>query len=423
MRLAERAAQFGAGLEDGFDGGAAWALLERARRDAAAGRRPNGQSVILAGLAAPEFDPPACAVDAAVAGIGSARSGAPSAAGTSALRAAVAEIFDAAAEPLRPKVRWRADNVVITPGAQGALYAALQVLIDDGDEVVAPSPASSAQAAAVAAAGGIWRPAPLSPDRGFALEARAVEAAITPRTRALLLTSPHHPTGAALDPTEMAAIAELAEACDLWVISDESYGRLAFDAPHLSIAAAPGMATRTVVLDSVAHGFEMGGWRIGWLIGPRDVARRIEGLLRATFRGAPGFAQAGALAALTEGGLSAERARAAYRRRRDLMGRVLAASSRARPSLGRASGRGAALVRLVAPSGGPGALIDARGLADRFGIEPGDLAEAIYEETGAAMVGGLAFGPEAAGFLGASLTLDEERLADLTARIARLAAL
>lgn len=424
MRFAERAARFGAGLQNEVGGGAAWALLERARQDRSAERRVNGQEVILAGDDE-TASATAPAIDAAIAALEAGFAGYPPVAGERALRAAIAETFDAAAEVLRPRVRWRADNVVITSGAQGALFAALQVLVDDGDEVVAPAPLYGGQGAAIAAAGGRLRSAPLSPDRDFRLETAAIEAAITPRTRALLLTSPHNPSGAMLDADEMRAVAELAVACDLWVISDEVYGRLAFDRPHLSIAAAPGMAERTVVVDSVSKTHGMADWRIGWLIGPRDVARRVEALLRASTLGAPGFAQAGALAAVTQGARAADRLLAAYRRRRDLMGRVLAAGARSRPGRPhRSEGRrGAPVLRLIPPEGGLFAMIDARGLAERHGIGPGELAEAVYEETGVATIDGAAFGPEAAGMLRVSLALEEDLLADMSARIARLAAL
>lgn len=429
MRFSERAARFGAGSPGGAagpgGGDATWALSERAAGDAAAGRRVNGHAVILAGVGEPDFAPPLAAVEAAVEGLEAERTGYAPIAGDTALRRAVAEMFDASVERLRPRVRWRADNVAITPGAQGALYAALQVLIDEGDEVVAPSPMYPGQARAIAAAGGRLRTAPLSPENGFRPDSDSLEAAITPRTRVLILTTPNNPTGAMADLDELRAIADLAVSCDLWVVSDEVYGRLAYDRPHLSIAALPGMAERTVTLDSVSKAYAMTGWRVGWAIGPRDVVRLIEGLLHAMTHGAPPFTQAGALAALTAARGANERMRAAYRRRRDLLGRVLAASARERPSdPPRAARRGGPpLLRLTPPEGGLFAMIDARGLAQRHGVEPGELADAVYEETGVAALDGGFFGPEAAGFLRVTLALDEEQVAEMSARIARLAAL
>ncbi|SNY87755.1 N-succinyldiaminopimelate aminotransferase [Nocardia amikacinitolerans] len=171
-------------------------------------------------------------------------------------------------------------EVLVTVGATEAISAAMLGLVEPGDEVVLIEPYYDSYAAAVALAGAQRRTARLVADGDrFVLDLDSLRAAITPRTRMLVVNSPHNPTGTVLDRTDLTAVAELACEHDLIVLTDEVYEHLVYDGnEHISLATLPGMAERTVVVSSAAKTFSVTGWKIGWACGP---AYLIDGVLAA----------------------------------------------------------------------------------------------------------------------------------------------
>ena len=167
-------------------------------------------------------------------------------------------------------------EVLVTAGATEALAAAMLALLDTGDEVVVLEPMYDSYAAGVAMAGGILRPVTLRPP-DYRVDIEAVRAAITPRTRLLLLNSPHNPTGAVLGLDELSALAALAIEHDLLVVSDEVYEHLTFDGHrHVPIATLPGMAERTLTVSSGGKTFDTTGWKIGWCLGPAALVAAVR---------------------------------------------------------------------------------------------------------------------------------------------------
>jgi N-succinyldiaminopimelate aminotransferase len=166
-------------------------------------------------------------------------------------------------------------QVLVTAGATEAIAAALIALMEPGDEAVAFEPYYDSYAASVAMAGGTRVPVTLRPP-DFRPDLDALRAAITPRTRLILLNSPHNPTGVVFTPAELARIAELACEHDLLVISDEVYEHMVFDGTHLPIASLPGMAERTVTISSAAKMFSFTGWKIGWVTGSPEVVTAVR---------------------------------------------------------------------------------------------------------------------------------------------------
>jgi N-succinyldiaminopimelate aminotransferase len=159
-------------------------------------------------------------------------------------------------------------EVLVTTGATEGIAAALLGLIDPGDEVVALEPFYDSYAAGVQLAGGRLRGVTLEPP-DFRLDLDVLAAAVTDRTRVLLLNSPHNPTGAVLTPDEVAGVARLCVERDLLVLSDEVYEHLTFDGrPHVPISTLPGMAERTLTAGSAGKTFSVTGWKVGWLTGP-----------------------------------------------------------------------------------------------------------------------------------------------------------
>lgn len=173
-----------------------------------------------------------------------------------------------------------ATDVLVTVGATEAIAAALLALVEVGDEVLLVEPYYDSYAAAVAMAGASRQSVPLrpNPETGhFELDVAGLRAAITPRTRALLLNTPHNPTGTVFTDSELAEVAALATEHDLLVITDEVYEQLLFDGlGHRPLATLPGMAQRTLSISSAGKTFSATGWKIGWVCGPAELVAAVR---------------------------------------------------------------------------------------------------------------------------------------------------
>jgi N-succinyldiaminopimelate aminotransferase len=194
-------------------------------------------------------------------------------------------------------------EVLVTVGATEAIAAAVLGLIEPGSEVVLIQPFYDSYSPVVAIAGAQRVVVPLIPDgRGFALDTDALRRAVTPRTRALIVNSPHNPTGTVLSGAELAAIAEIAVAADLLVITDEVYEHLVFDGHrHLPLASFDGMAQRTITISSAAKMFNCTGWKIGWACGPAGLITGVRAAKQyLSYVGGAPFQPAVALALDTE---------------------------------------------------------------------------------------------------------------------------
>ncbi|MDA8321906.1 MAG: pyridoxal phosphate-dependent aminotransferase [Actinomycetota bacterium] len=220
----------------------------------------------------PDTDGPAeiarAAADAVLSGRGNQY---PPGAGIAELRRAIADhqrrFYDLRVDP--------ADEVLVTTGATEAIAAALLALIEPGDEVIAFEPYYDSYAACITMAGGVRVPITLrEPD--FRPDIDAVAAAITERTRLILLNSPHNPTGTVFTAAELAAIADLARRHDLVVVSDEVYEHMVFDGEHVPMATLPGMRERTLTISSAAKTFSFTGWKIGWATGTPEMVAAVR---------------------------------------------------------------------------------------------------------------------------------------------------
>ncbi|MGH3787205.1 MAG: pyridoxal phosphate-dependent aminotransferase [Pseudonocardiaceae bacterium] len=249
----------------------------------------------------PDTDGPAGMLEVARSAIAGGRNQYPPGPGTRGLRNAIAE-HQAAHYGL---VHDPVTEVLVTVGATEAISAALLALVGPGDEVLLVEPYYDSYAAAVALAGATRRCVPLVSDGDrFALDLDALAAAITPATRALLLNSPHNPTGTVLQPAELTALAALTVEHDLLVITDEVYEHLVFDgARHLPIATLPGMAPRTLSVSSAGKTFSVTGWKIGWVCGPAHLVAAVRAAKQfITFVGGAPFQPAVAHALRAESG-------------------------------------------------------------------------------------------------------------------------
>ncbi len=215
----------------------------------------------------PDYDGPREVLDTAVEAINSGRNQYPPGPGVPELRAAIAEH-----QERFWGLRYDPDTeILVTAGATEALAGALLGILETGDEVALLEPMYDSYQACIALAGAITRPVTLRPPQ-YLFDPDELRAAITPRTRVLLLNTPHNPTGVVLDLEQLRLIADLAIRHDLIVISDEVYEHLTYDGVrHHSIAELPGMRERTLVVSSGGKTFNTTGWKVGWMCGPPDL--------------------------------------------------------------------------------------------------------------------------------------------------------
>jgi len=192
-------------------------------------------------------------------------------------------------------------EVLITVGVSEAMYLAMQAILDPGDEVIVPQPCFVSYTADVILAGGVVVDVPTYATNDFVLTPEQIEAAITPRTKALLIGYPSNPTGAVMNRQELMAIAQVVEKHDLLVISDEIYDRLVYaDHEHVMFASLPGMAERTIHLGGMSKDYAMTGWRIGYATGLEDLLGAMRKIHQYLIMSAPTAGQAAALNALTD---------------------------------------------------------------------------------------------------------------------------
>ncbi|MBK8046038.1 MAG: aminotransferase class I/II-fold pyridoxal phosphate-dependent enzyme [Anaerolineales bacterium] len=192
-------------------------------------------------------------------------------------------------------------EALITVGVSEAMYLAMQSILDPGDEVIVPQPCFVSYTASVILAGGTVVDIPTYAKDNFFVDPAAVEAAITPRTKALLIGFPSNPTGAVMDMHGMLELARVAEKHDLIVISDEIYDRLVYgDHEHIMFAALPGMAERTIHLGGMSKDYAMTGWRIGYALGPETLLGAMRKIHQYLIMSAPTTGQEAALAAFND---------------------------------------------------------------------------------------------------------------------------
>jgi N-succinyldiaminopimelate aminotransferase len=260
----------------------------------------------------PDFDGPAAVIEAAAAALRAGHNQYPPVPGVPALRHAIAE-------HQRRHYRIELDpdrEIQVTFGATEALASALLALVGPGDEVAFLDPAYDSYPAVVALAGASPRPIVLQPPH-WRLERAALDAAIGPRTRVLLLNSPHNPTGRVLDARELELLAATCREHDLIALTDEVYEHLVFDGRHIPIATLPGMAERTLTVSGLGKTFSVTGWKIGWASGPAELIARLRAVKQfLTFAGGTPFQHAGAAALALPDAVVGELA-ATLRTRRD----------------------------------------------------------------------------------------------------------
>ncbi len=303
-----------------------------------------------------------------------------------------------------------ADQVLVTNGGKQAVYQAFATIVEEGNEVLLPAPYWTTYPECIKLAGGIPVQVFADETQGYLVSVEQLEAARTPRTKALLFCSPSNPTGAVYSREQVKAIGEWAVKNGIWIISDEIYEHLLYDgaaAPSLPVVV-PELANQCIILNGVAKTYAMTGWRVGWMIGPKDVIKAATNLQSHLSSNVSNISQRAAIAALT-GDLSAVHAMgAAFDRRRKLIVKLLNEI----PGFSCPTPTGAFYV-YPSVKGLMGAKI--RG---QVANTSADLANIILEEVEVAVVPGEAFGPS--GYLRFSYALSDEDIVEGIARIKKL---
>lgn len=368
--------------------------------------KAQGRPVIGFGAGEPDFPTPADVVEVAAAACRDPRNHRYTpAGGLPEMKAAVV------AKTLRDSgYEVAPEQVLVTNGGKQAVYTAFAALCDPGDEVILPAPYWTTYPEAVRLAGGVPVEVFAGEDQGYLVTVEQLEAARTPRTKVLLFCSPSNPTGAVYDEAQVRAIGEWALEHGVWVVTDEIYEHLLYDgatAPSLPVVV-PELADTTLVLNGVAKTYAMTGWRVGWLIGPRDVVKAGTNLQSHLTSNVADVSQRAAVAAL-EGSLDAvAHMREAFDRRRRTMVKMLSAID----GVDCPTPRGAfyAYPSVKALLG--------RTIRGRVPTTSAELATLLLEEAEVAVVPGEAFGPS--GYLRLSYALGDDDLVEGVSRIQRV---
>jgi aspartate/methionine/tyrosine aminotransferase len=385
MRLSERMARLG--TETAFE------VMLRARALEARGRH-----VVHLEIGEPDFDTPARIREAAVRALGAGATHYGPAAGLPELREAIADDSSR-----RRGVRATPEMVVVTPGAKPIMFFVFLALLDPGDEVLYPNPGFPIYESMIRYLGAVPVPIRLLEERGFELDVDQLVEKVGPKTRLIVLNSPHNPTGGVIPEGGLRAIAGAAAQHGVPVLSDEIYGRIVYDAVHRSIAAMPGMEPLAVVLDGFSKTYAMTGWRLGYGVMPAPLAHAVAKLQTNATSCTASFTQHAGVAALGGDQAAVEGMVAEFRRRRD----ALVDGLRRIPG-----------IRCVRPEGAFYVFPNITGT----GLSSRALADRLLEEAGVACLAGPAFGALGEGYLRLSYANSMENIQEALRRIHALLA-
>ena len=359
----------------------AFSVLARARE-----LERLGRSVVHLEIGEPDFPTPEHIADAAVHAIRNGETHYSPSAGLAAFREAVA------AELSRTRaITVTADRVLVANGAKPFLFFTILAVCDPGDEIIYPDPGFPIYASVIRWAGGVPVGLPLLKERRFGFSLEDLSARLTPRTKLVILNSPNNPTGGVVTEDDLRAAAELILETSAWVLSDEVYRQIVYDAEVASIASMPGMLERCVLLDGLSKTYAMTGWRCGYAAVPGPLVEPLTRLIVNSVSCVPAFVQTAGIAALTGPQSSVAAMVAKFRARRDL----LVAGLDALPG-----------VSCQVPLGAFYAFPDVSAVP----IAAPELADRLLEQAGVALLAGSDFGAGGAGHLRISYANSHDQL-------------
>jgi len=270
--------------------------------------------VISLGVGEPDFKTPYAIRRAGIESLEKGRTWYTANAGLPELRRQIAAYL-----ARRFSLSYEEQSILVTVGGSEAIDLCIRACLDPGDEVLIPEPSFVCYDPITRLAGGVPVPIVTRPEDGFRLTPEALEAAITPRTKVLVLPYPNNPTGAIMRREHLEAIARVLLRHDILVLSDEIYAELTFEGKHVSIASLPGMAERTVVVNGFSKAYAMTGWRLGYAAGPQEVIKVMTKLHQFAIMCAPTTSQYAAIEAMKNCDEEIERMAVQFGMRRGLM--------------------------------------------------------------------------------------------------------
>ncbi len=360
---------------------------------AAMTRKQAGEPIVMLSVGDHDFDTPAETVEACVTAVRGGFHHYTQLPGIPALREAMAKVSTRCTGVLTS-----AQEVIATPGGQAALYAAVQAVLDPGGHAIVVAPYYATYPGTFRAAEADFTVVETLAENGFQPETAAIEGAVRSNTRAILINTPNNPTGAVYSRKSLEGIAEICRRHDLWLLSDEVYWTLG-GGEHISPRSLPGMADRTLVVNSMSKSHGMTGWRIGWLTGPKNIIRLLINLNLVTTYGLTDFVSRAATEAL-ENDYGVDEIAARYAARR-------------RTFLDEIAGLNHITVR--GSTGGMYVMLDIREVE----LDCEAFAWAFLEAEKVAVMPGVSFGDAAAGHIRISLCQTESVLADAATRLKR----
>jgi arginine:pyruvate transaminase len=370
------------------EGADAWLIHYEARR-----ALERGEDVILLSVGDPDLDTPAPVLDRAIERLRAGDTHYTPATGRQHLREAIAQAHRA-----RTGQPANADNVIFLAGAQNALFVVSMCIAGLGDEVIAIEPMYPSYPATLEVSGARMVRVASPAERGFRVDLAAIEAAITPQTRAIFFATPNNPSGVILSEADLTVIGELARRHSLWVVADEVYAGLAPGGRVPSLAAQ--LPEQWVTISSLSKSHAMPGWRAGWLVGPAQLVIHAEAMAQCMLFGLPGFVQEAAVTALGIAEEAESRIRDYCAGRRDILIAGL---------------RGLRGIRCCVPDAGMFSLVDVRGT----GLSGYDFMCELYRTERVSVLDGGAFGKETRGFVRVCFATDEDLLRRALERIRR----
>src|SRR5277367_934467 len=370
------------------EGADAWLIHYEARR-----ALERGEDVILLSVGDPDLDTPAPVLERAIERLRAGDTHYTPATGRQHLREAIAQAHWArTGQPVG------ADNVIFLAGAQNALFVVSMCIAGLGDEVIAIEPLYPSYPATLEVSGARMVRVASPAERGFRVDLAAIEANITPRTRAIFFATPNNPSGVILSEADLAVIGELARRHSLWVVADEVYAGLAPGGRVPSLAAQ--LPEQWVTISSLSKSHAMPGWRAGWLVGPTQLVIHAEAMAQCMLFGLPGFVQEAAVTALGMSDAAEARMREYCAVRRDFL---LA-------GLGGIRG-----LQCFVPDAGMFLLVDVRST----GLSGYDFMCELYRTERVSVLDGGAFGKGTNGFVRVCFATDEGLLREAIVRLRR----
>lgn len=356
-------------------------------------RLEAGEDIIMLSVGDHDFHTPSETVEAGVAALRAGHHHYTQLPGIPALREAMARISTRCTG-----VETSPEQVIATPGGQASLYGAVQGVLDPDDHAIVVAPYYATYPGTFRAAGADFTVVETRATDGFQPDARAIEAAVRPNTRAMLINTPNNPTGAVYSRKSLEGIADICRRHDLWLLSDEVYWTLG-DSEHLSPRTLPGMDERTLVINSMSKSHGMTGWRLGWLTGPQELITLLISLNLVTTYGLTDFVSRAAIEALNND-YGVEQIATLYAGRRKLFLDAV---------------RGMNNVTVRGSEGGMYAMLDISA------VEPDDekFAWAFLDGENVGVMPGSSFGDAAAGHIRISLCQPEPILLEAAERLRR----